>query len=193
MNESAVIAELRELGFAVHSRSDQRWPSEASYEETFELLSKELWLALPEGGGGQEKLMATSKNASYVVKVAGDPAHQAWRNGMQSLFEEYHGSLHGLNGHRVVAESLLLWHDSGAPVLVQEKLVNLTNRVPEELGSQLPWLPRSWYFYSQIGQRPDGEWRIYDLDAGASCDFYPEDRWDEVMAELAENYYERRS
>jgi len=193
VNEVAVLAELRELGFAVHSRSDQRWAAEASYEEPFELLSKELWLALPESGGGQEKLMATSKNIAYVVKVAGDPAHQAWQDGMQSLFEEYHGSRYGLNGHHVVAESLLLWHDSGAPVLVQEKLVNLTNKVSEELGSQLPWLPRSWYFYSQIGQRSDGEWRIYDLDAGSSYDFYPEDSWDGVMAELTENYYERRS
>lgn len=192
MNELSVIAELQKLGFAVHSRDSRRWSTSDTYEERFAAVADELERAFPLGGGGQEKLMATSDGLPYVVKIAGDPAFQSWQDGMQSLFEEYHGSIRGLNGHRVVAESLLLWHSSGVPVLIQEKLTNLTNRVSPELAMQLPWLPQSWFSYAQIGQRPDGEWRIYDLDAGSSCDFYPQEAWDAVMAELAEEYYERR-
>lgn len=193
MNELAVIAELQRLGFTVHSRGDRRWSTAETYEEKFEAVAEELWRIFPLGGGGQEKLMATSDELPYVVKIAGDPAHQQWQNGVQSLFEEHHGSLRGLNGHRVVAESLLLWHTSGAPVLVQEKLTNLTKRVSDELAKQLPWLPEGWISYAQIGQRGNGDWRIYDIDAGSSCDFYPQEDWDRVMAELAEEYYERGS
>ena len=193
MNEPSVIAELQSLGFTVSSRGERRWSTSESYEEKFEAIAAELWQTFPLGGGGQEKLMATAVDLPYVVKIAGDPVHQHWPDGMQSLFEEHSGSLRGLNGHRVVAESLLLWHSSGAPVLVQEKLTNLTNRVPDELAKQLSWLPESWSSYAQIGQRPDGEWRIYDLDAGSTCDFYSQEDWDEVMAKLAEEYYERES
>jgi hypothetical protein len=191
LNLSAVVTELQELGLAVEEWQGQRWEIGSSYGLQFSSISKQLFEIFPTGGGGQEKLMSTTEQLPYVVKIAGDPEYQHWQNGMQSLFEEYQASRFSLNGYSVMAESHLLWHESGAPMLIQEKLVNLTNRVSEKLAEELEWLPKGWRSYAQIGQTATGEWRIYDLDAGTSCDFYPETQWDEVMNTLLESYYRR--
>lgn len=191
MNLSAIVAEFQERGLSVEEWGGQLWPMGASYETQFPLILKQLSEAFSTGGGGQEKLMSTDPELPYVVKIAGDPEYQHWENGMQSLFEEYRASHFGLNGYSVMAESHLLWHSSGAPVLVQEKLVNLTNRVPDKLLTELEWLPKGWRLYAQIGQTATGEWRVYDLDAGTTCGFYPGEQWDEVMNKLIENHYSK--
>lgn len=113
--------------------------------------------------------MFTNPELFWVVKTAGDPETQHTDDGIQSLFEETHTYLNGWGEHKnVMAATLLLKHHTGLPFVVQEKLTNLTTRVPAPVAETLNWLPAAWRSYAQIGLNHDNRWCFYDLDAGST-------------------------
>lgn len=167
----------------------QKWNSRWDYQERFNLAIRELSWRYPQGNSGREKCVLTKDALPYVVKLAGDPSSQSWRDGLQSLFEEDYASAQGLAGQPLMAKSSLYWHDAGLPVLVQEKLSDTTHRGTEETAGDLRWLPATWHSYAQVGRDHQGNWRIFDLDAGSSLDFLSEDNHDDFMHVFTETYY----
>jgi len=168
----------------------KKWDSEQDYKASFYEVENELTGLFSGGGSGEEKIALIDKDLPFVVKFAGDPDYQNGADGLSSTFQEYAASRDGLNGHDVMARTELFWHKNGFPIIVQEKLTNLTRRVVTEIAEQLPWLPKSFHSYAQIGQDGSGKWRIYDLDAGTLMDFYPEETGQKVLDQVWDEFFQ---
>jgi hypothetical protein len=168
----------------------KKWDPQRDYLQAFSEVNKEFTVAFSEGGGGNEKIVFSEENFPFVIKLAGDPDYQNQSDGLTSLFQEYAASRDGLNGNDVMAKTELFWHQNGFPIIVQEKLTNLTRRVTTELAEQLPWLPKSFHSYAQIGQDSASKWRIYDLDAGTLMDFYSEKLGQKVLDKVWDEFFQ---
>lgn len=168
---------------------EKTWDITQDYSAAFAEVTAELSQVFTTGGSGQEKVVFIDPDISFVVKLAGDPEYQNVSDGMNSLFQEYIASRDGVNSHDVMARTELFWHENGFPILVQEKLTNLTLKVDSVLSEEVPWLPEQFHFYAQIGQTSEGEWRIYDLDAGTLSDFYSEKEAQETINRKVASFF----
>jgi hypothetical protein len=168
----------------------KKWDTSQDYEAAFHEVENEFTGLFSGGNSGEEKIALIDIELPFVVKFSGDPDYQNGADGLSSTFQEYAASRDGLNGNDVMAKTELFWHQNGFPILVQEKLTNLTRRVTTELAEQLPWLPKSFHSYAQIGQDSSGKWRIYDLDAGTLIDFYPKESGQQVLDKVWDEFFQ---